>query len=593
MISILKLSKMNNSEEILPNLNEYKNFGDSLKSEYESIWYRNELFFKGVGIDTATINQYASNLYDYVKDLDYIHIENSIKPLAKKAQSIICNQMSRPTALPATSEIDDIQSALVANEFLKAREILDCEELVRRNDVLSTMLYGECARYTRYNPILKTEDGYNGDIETLTVDPSQYCRSIMTPDGQPEWVIFSEVYDVDTLKYLYPGKNIQSQGITVTRYGKSKLNGIKDNTDKCMLNRMFIRENKYIPNGLQFVWTGTTMLQKGDLPDGIFPFVIFQWLPINGQEYPEGFIEPLVKPQITININRHRAELVAAAKARPPLVIQGNGEFRQENKGYPTYRVPPSYAEPRFMQFPHDLQEVYNEIQMAREELMELAGLRETSLGRQPRTATATQVAMLTESDTTGIAFFKSKIESTLGLVYNIKLKLAQKYFKSKRMIRLVGLNGKIDVRLFLGADLKGAVDVIIKPAPYVSEAMRQNILMQLITAGAFTYSQGIEDEYSKMSMILASGLPDAREIVENIIGDKYTFEYLQELNAEIKDRKNVLELSRMEGMIQQSELQNMQLASQSQQMQQMVQNPELASQQQMQQPIANEQPIQ
>ena len=122
---------------------------------------------------------------------------------------------------------------------------------------------------------------------------------------------------------------------------------------------------------------------------------------------------------------------------------------------------------------------------MAREELMELAGLRETSLGRQPRTATATQVAMLTESDTTGIAFFKSKIESTLGLVYNIKLKLAQKYFKSKRMIRLVGMNGKIDTRLFYGADLKGAVDVVIKPAPYVSEAMRQNILMQLITAGA------------------------------------------------------------------------------------------------------------
>jgi hypothetical protein len=563
-MTLKQLFKAKDENEIIGLCEQFYNQGVKARKDYIPIWTMCERFYKGTDIDRDYIKQIAFNILPNIDKTGYIHIENAIKPLVKQAMAIICDSMSRVTCVPATNEEEDLEASYIASDFLQSREESDEEQIVRRNELTSLLVYGECARFTRYNPNKESEDGVAGDIETWTIDPSQYVRSITNNNSnKPDWIILTEVYDIDRLKELYPGKEIYPEKVIITQYGNMRLEKHEQTQDKCIVKRMYVREDKENPKGKYYAWTGNTLLQEGELPDGIFPFVVFKWLYQPGYVYPEGFVEPLIRSQITINDGLLKLRKLAEKKANPPILMAGNSEVREETmqeSGQDIYRYKMGYDKPEFLQFPQDMQEVYNLIAMAREEMMSIAGLRETSLGRQPREATATQMALLKRSDNAGIGYFKYAFEKTFAKVCHTKLELAKKYFKQERLIKIVGVDRKPYVSKFYGADLKGVIDVKCEPTTYIDDAMRQQIMMQLITAGAFTMWQGVEDGYSKMSMILNSGLPNARDIVDNILGDKMTFDELQEIAGSVKNEKTSLEIMNLELSKLNAEVQGQQL---------------------------------
>lgn len=574
-MTIKQLLKQTDKTTIIKALEDFYTEGMGVRQLYEGRWVMCERFYKGSNINAEYIKKISNgkDLLPNINKTGYVHIENAIKPLVKQAMAIICDRMSSATVIPATNEIEDLQASIVAADFLKSREEVDDEIALRRDELTNLMVYGECARFTRYNPSLITSDNVVGDIETMTLDTSQYVRSSTDKrSSKPEWVITSEVYNVDVLQELYPGLEIKPDNVVVTKYGSNKLEQNIKTRDKCLVKRMYIRESKAFPKGSYYAWTGNTLLQgRDDLPDGMFPFVILQWLFIPGQAYPEGFVEPLIKPQITINDNLLKLIRLAEKKSSPPVLVAGSKALTMEtiaSSGQDVIHYNMGLDKPEFLNFSHDMQESYNLIQMAREEMMANAGLRETSLGRQPREATATQIASLKESDNLGIGYFKYAFERAYAQICYIKLRLAQKYFKQKRLIRTVGVNNEPNVRDFYGSDIKSVLDVVVKPTPYMTEAMKQNVLMQLITAGAFSAWQSAEDGLSKMTMIMNSGLNNARDIVDSILGDNMTFEQFEEFVGTIRNGKMTLETKQLDLADINAELQAVQMRMQYQQIQ-------------------------
>lgn len=574
-MTIKQLLNENEESSIIKKLEEYYMEGLGVRRLYEGRWSMCERFYKGSNINAEYIKQISAgrNLLPEINKTGYVHIENAIKPLVKQAMAIICDRMSSVTVIPATNEMEDLQASIVAADFLKSREEVDDEISLRRDELTNLMVYGECARFTRYNPTLITQENVVGDIETITLDTSQYVRSTTDKkSSKPQWVITSEVYDVDVLQSLYPSKEIKPDNVVITKFGSNRLEQNVKSKDKCLVKRMYIRESKAYPKGSYYVWTGSTLLQgRDDLPDGMFPFVILQWLFIPGQAYPEGFVEPLIKPQITINDNLLKLFRLANKKSSPPILIAGPKNLTMEtiaSSGQDVYHYQIGLDKPEFLQFNYDMRECENLIYMAREEMMANAGLRETSLGRQPREATATQIASLKESDNLGIGYFKYAFERAYAQICYIKLRLAQKYFKKKRLIRTVGVNNEPNVRDFYGSDIKSVLDVVVKPTPYMTEAMKQNVLMQLITAGAFSQWQSAEDGLSKMTMIMNSGLNNARDIVDSILGDNMTFEQLEEFVGTLRNGKMTLETKQLDLADINAELQAVQMRMQYQQIQ-------------------------
>ena len=218
-------------------------------------------FLRGCDIDYAYLHSSDINsilsLEEFIPDIEsfgYSHMTNIILPLARQASAVISSNFSSIKVKPASTDEEDIKAALLAYDFIKSRDNIDNEKTLRQNELLTNMTYGECMRYTRYNPNKITADGVVGDIETISLDPSQYCRSTDGFDSsKPSWVCMTEVMDVDVLKEMYPGKDIRGQDIKQTRYGEmGKTEYVSKENKRCIVNRMYFRESISAPKGMYF-----------------------------------------------------------------------------------------------------------------------------------------------------------------------------------------------------------------------------------------------------------------------------------------------------------------------------------------------------
>jgi hypothetical protein len=550
------------------------NDGYSRKKDYEEIWAIAERFVRGADIDDEYIKliDKRMKLGHFFDDIDlygYTHETNLILRLVRSALAIICDNLASVEAIPATSEEEDIMAAQLATDFLRSRETIDNEQMLRQNEVFSLLVYGEVMRYTRYNPDLRNRYGNNGDIETIAIDPSQYVRSTTDNDSsQPEWVCLSEVYDVDILRDMFPGKQIDKQVVTIEKYGHQRLEHKVLSEDKCIVHRMFIRESKENPKGLYFAWVGDTLLQQNDtLPDGIFPFTVYQWIHQTGYAYPMGFVEPLIKPQITINRELAKIKAVSNKIINPPMIVDSMAEDELVQAKLPNGQeivyLPPGQRDVRFVEYRNNVNLSFSIIEQAERNMYELAGIREPSVANAK---TATAVALQNETDAQGLQYFRTRIEKANENNGRIKLVIAQQKFKSKRMIAITGIDNQTKVSYFYGADLAHAVDVQVRSTPYMTEATKNQILTNLIQAGAFSAWQSLEDGYSKMSLIDNSGLPNRRDIIRAQLGEDLDYQSLAKYVCEVRALKTKLELANMELAYKQVELQSQQMDAQGQQ---------------------------
>lgn len=389
----------------------------------------------------------------------------------------------------------------------------------------------------------------------------------------------TEVMDVDVLKEMYPGKDIRGQDIKQTRYGEmGKTEYVSKENKRCIVNRMYFRESISAPKGMYFVWTGKTLLQKNDsLPDGIFPFVVYQWFVTPGQDYAMGFVEPLIKPQLTINVSLTKENVLSRKIINPDLILEGDYDVVTEEleNGQKVIRVPYGRNSVQFLKYPSDISICENLKQSAELQSLDIAGIRETSLGRQQRESTATQTAMLKDSDNIGLYSFKERIDDSFCEVCKIKLHIAQKYFKEKRIIKSIGRANESYMQYFYGADLKGYYDIEAVKMPFVSAAMEQQIKTNLMQKGVFAPTDSAELLYSNMTMVLNSGLPNADDIVREYLGDDLTYSQLGEIAQSIRSQKMKLEIGNLSLMDINQELQAQQFKGQYQSMA----NPQTADQ--------------
>ena len=126
-----------------------------------------------------------------------------------------------------------------------------------------------------------------------------------------------------------------------------------------------------------------------------------------------GFVEPLIKPQLTINVSLTKENVLSRKIINPDLILEGDYDVVTEEleNGQKVIRVPYGRNSVQFLKYPSDISICENLKQSAELQSLDIAGIRETSLGRQQRESTATQTAMLKDSDNIGLYSFKERID--------------------------------------------------------------------------------------------------------------------------------------------------------------------------------------
>lgn len=541
---------------------------DSMRRRFEADWYTNCLFLAGQQWEQAAEDvRHFRKLPIKSSQTKVKLVSNQILALARQAVSAINEHLAEQIAVPATGDRADIDAAELATDFLRARFYADNEETIRRNEILWTMCTGRVLRKTFWNPDLDSEGVAGkikraGDIETITLNPFNFhtCPWSDSADDMP-WIIESDVRDIDEVESLYPGTELEEEEVAdASRFLDKLLTNIVEGVDSgrtkrehsVILKRMFQRPDAKNPKGKYYVWANKVLLREAELPEGQMPFTVIDWFPIPGRAYPLPFVTPLRDLQKEINITMSQLVELKNRQLRGDLVVRGVGDVHQEVDaitGAKRIKLDPGIQEFQFMKYdlnPTEAELLLNRLQ---NDAMQVAGIHESSLGQQARgSVTATQVAMLKESDMSGLTLFRAGFDNAYSDVATLKLLNAKNHYHVPRLIRVVGDGNAPRVRAFMGSDLKATQDVRPLPSPLLSPTMIAQMRTTLGTPPNHCWGPylNLSDKLAQLKLLQGSGLPDAEQEVRGMLGGM-TLDDLAKIVNEMEIKQAALQMAQLD----------------------------------------------
>ncbi len=533
-IKFFEREKDNGNESIVEYLEDCYKQADLVQKQYEPQWATNASFLEGKQWRTV-INEDLRRFDMVEKGAPQTKVKiasNQILPLARQAVAAINENLSEQIAVPQTSDQNDIYTASVATDFLRSKFLEDAEQELRFNEILGAMVFGRMLRKTIWNPKKDSVSGSGkivkiGDIENASLDPSRFLQCPHDRGSSTQsWVIECNIMDVDEVNDKWPGHEVTAEEISTSVFSSGRLSAnvvfggefTPAPKNACLLKQMYIRPTWDTPKGKYYVWADHKLLANDDLPNGIFPFVCIDWLPIINKAYPLAFITNLIDPQREMNITYSQLVELKNRQMRGDIAVQGTGEVIQEilPSGQKVVRVSSEATKWEFLKY--DLNSTDAEVLLGKlwNDMMMIAGVRESSLGKQVNAGTPATTMMLTkESDMAGLQLFRKGFDLAYCKVSQTKIELAHSNYKVPRLIKVVGELNMPKVTAFLGSDLRGVKDVVPRATPIVSETLKQQLIRESVQQQLYGPYVSPQDKLAKIRALLASGIPGIQEEVD------------------------------------------------------------------------------
>lgn len=280
-----------------------------------------------------------------------------------------------------------------------------------------------------------------------------------------------------------------------------------DNSVKnaAIVKELYIRPTKNHPKGQMIISASGKILYRGDSPyydgspDSWHPYTIFRYETIPGRFWGKSLVEDLVEPQRRINaidslIILNRKTMVAPQR----LIPHGSGIPEGYWSGAPglqlEYRpVGANGAKPELLPGIPLPAQVYQEREVTKNELSQIAGTNEVMQGlRPPGVTTSSGLQLLLEQSFNKFAPLIHRWEKFIERGQTKKLKLIANRYREPRpefINKLRAMNKDIsDVEIvnFIGADLRNNCSVRVEAGSSIprSKAAQQQQLMELAQSG-------------------------------------------------------------------------------------------------------------
>ena len=114
------------------------------------------------------------------------------------------------------------------------------------------------------------------------------------------------------------------------------------------------------------------------------------------------------------------------------------------------------------------------------------------------------------------MTIFRAAFDLNYADVSRHKLVVIKNHYEMPRMVRVVGASGAVNARAFYGSDLRNTEDVRPKASPLVTETMKLQLKQEALAPGF--YELGPQARLTQCMRILNSGLPEAREVVDDML---------------------------------------------------------------------------
>ena len=544
---------------VIAKLNVMWEAAETERKKAEGEWYANAAALAGKQAD-AVVKDVELNRkikVPYMAKKANVNV-NLLYPLVRQAAAAGVDAAARQVAIPATSEPQDIYAAELATDLIAHRYDADDEETLRLHEELWRLTTGLCFRNTYWDP---KKPGYGldgiimpnaGDIETRTLTPLHVHVCPWADSSKPRpWYIVSDVRDTDEIGDLY-GVKVEPEDVADQTKMLDQLlsNIVTDGTstparrkNAVILKRLYHVPGPKHPQGKVWTWANGVLLQESTLPEGEMPFVEEVWFPVPGRIYPYPFVTPLVGLQREINRTINQMVELKNRQLRGDIVVRGQMPTEETQSpvttdwdaetGQKRIWIDNTVQDFEFMRYDLNTNDAQALIALKWENMQRIAGLHDPSTGETSAQAqTATEIAVLKEADTAGLALFRNIRNHAQSKIDRQKIVIARNHYAVPRFIRVTGENNAPKTAFFYGAELRGVDDVRPRPVPMMTEAMKQQIRRDLAGLGAWDLSGPIEVKAGKVKLIMESGLPDPDTEVETLTGG-VTVEEIYQANGQ------------------------------------------------------------
>ncbi len=483
-------------------------------------------------------NQYAEitplgEVEDYGKQYYWQQREvyNHIASIVETRLSKLSRVKTGIAVRPFSGDNSDVATARLSSQVLKAlSEEVGLASLINTATGWSEVA-GTCFLKAVWDinkgSIIGEQDGVKlreGDVSVSVVPPFELFPDNLLAGGLEECrsLIHAKAYHVDEIFDNW-GVRVDGEDVNVfslpTGYGRGgQGDGIISTAmkDCCLVLERYTLPSSRYPAGRFTVVAGDSLLYDGELPyinggDDArgFPFARMICLNKAGSFFGTSIVERMIPLQRSYNAVKNRKyEFMNRLAAGVLAVEDGSVDIDElEDGGLPPGKVlvyRQGSAPPRMMDAGGIPPEFRYEEERLLSEFITISGVSELSKYSQTYASMSGKaIALLTEQDDSRLAVASNSVRDCIKRVSEQMLRLYKQFAGDKRLKRLAGEDGQLQLTCFSASDLQSD-DLVFETDNELNDTLsgRRNMLIQLMQLGVLQGEGGKLDERSKSKVL-------------------------------------------------------------------------------------------
>lgn len=513
--------------------NDYQRRKDA-RRRIEYGWNLDVTFFCG--------NQYSEVMEngaigETVKDYPWQSQEvyNHIAPIVETRLAKFAGLANAVTVRPSTSDPSDVNAAKFATKLLKSVE----DQAEFKSKIREANFWAEVCGTAFYKVEWNAKRGASvgaglreGDVEISVVSPYEIFPDDLSARDFEECrsVIRARAYPVETILEEY-GVRVESENVEVMeqsayRAGKTAT----PRTGYAVVIERYVAPTERYPKGKYTVVCGDKLLYDGDLPlscDGKNPYPFVRQVCL---ESPTGFfgasvIDRLIPIQRAYNAVKNRKHEYMNRMAMGVLMVEDGSvdipDLEEEGLAPGKIVVYRQGSNPPVMLNMGGVPaEFAEEEQKLLAEFVSVSGVSDFLTTSTLRAANMSGVALnlIIEQDNNRLSVTTNSIRKAVKEVAKKVLDLYRKYAKNKRLARISGDNGQIELRSFTGSDITSDdIRFDVENESVGSAAARQNLVEELLRLGIFQEENGKLTDVNRIKILEIMGFGNW----ENVLSER------------------------------------------------------------------------
>lgn len=496
---------------------------DSIKSARSSIerqWYINLSFYFGKQYVQIVSTQSNANGNAYRLNVPAAPPWR-VRMVANKIRPVIRTELSKVTASKPTSRIfpasNDDADIFAARAGEQIWDSIYRQKKVRntlRRSMFWTLICGN-GFIKDYWDAGRLDPNANvmGDIRIVPETPFH----IMVPDFREEeiedqpYLIHASTKSPEWVRANY-GKLLNGRSINPNTAQATDIlensfvnlvGGSQLTKDSILCLEVWLKPGAHslFPNGGMFTVLGDQVVQMEE--DGWpykhneYPVSKFDHIP-TGKFYSDSVITDMIPLQK--EYNRTRSQIVEAKNrmSKPQLMAYKGSINPSQITTEPgqVILVTPGYSMPSPLPLQPLPNYVLEELQRCQADMDDVSGQHEITKGRVPPGVTAaTAISYLQEQDDSKISHTVDSIEDGIEKIARHALSHVQQYWAQPRIVKVIGMDGEFDAKMFKGSDLRGNTDITVEAGSGlpVSKAAKQAYVLDLMKMGFVDPQDGLK----------------------------------------------------------------------------------------------------